>query len=120
MFLDFTSYIIFLLMLFQMFNRLNHLRLCVGIKENRSFLDRIRSSYDTEGFKWKTKICDYLLGLRSDCSVSGTYTISYAYSEGTLLILFLHLHPLKDQPQGGNIFSHKCNTQIKVNDLFRI
>lgn len=65
-------------MLFQMFNRLNHLGLCVGIKGTRSYLDRIRSSYDTEVFKWKTEICDYLLGLRSDSSVSGAYTIPYA------------------------------------------
>lgn len=73
-------------MLFQMFNRLNHLGLWVGIKGTRSYLDRIRSSYDTEVFKWKTEICDYLLGLRSDSSVSGAYTIPYADSEATLSV----------------------------------
>uniref|UniRef100_A0A8W8JTD6 DUF6589 domain-containing protein n=1 Tax=Magallana gigas TaxID=29159 RepID=A0A8W8JTD6_MAGGI len=70
----------------EMFNRLNHLGLCVGIKGTRSYLDRIRSSYDTEVFKWKTEICDYLLGLRSDSSVSGAYTIPYADSEATLSV----------------------------------
>lgn len=34
-----------------------------------------------------------------------------------LLILSLHqqLQPLKDHPQGENIFSHKCSNQMKVN-----
>lgn len=59
----------------------------MGIKETRSYLDRITSSYDTEVFKWKTEMCDYLLKLISDSSVLDTKTIPYVDSEATLSVL---------------------------------
>lgn len=61
----------------------------MGIKETRSYLDRITSSYDTEVFKWKTEMCDYLLKMISDSSVLDTKTIPYVDSEATLSVLSL-------------------------------
>lgn len=74
-----------------MFNRLNYLGLCVGIKGIRSYLDRIRFSYDIEVFKWKIEICDYLFGFRLDSLVLGVYIILYVDSEVILFVDFFFL-----------------------------